>query len=652
MTLARRGARGQARPAAVARLPDDLHDALLRHRAAGRHLVREARPEQHRHAPVRARLHPGDQPAVADPHRLRRLPRHREGVLRARRAAPGRTQGPGRRAAAARHPGRDGHARTAWSATGRPARCDARAGPDHAEARRGRTGLRRGRRRRWPRSDRCWTGSAPPRKARHGRRPARGRVPAPQVNGAVRGGVADGRPRLDRDIRTPARRSWRCPAPPTAGSPPPASSSWSGAPGSGWPTWPPSTRASRSRFADTQSRPVPVITSPEWSGSEHGGRRYSPFTINTERLKPWHTLTGRQHFFLDHDWMHELGEELPVFRPPLDMHKLFGEPRLGRNGELELTVRYLTPHSKWSIHSEYQDNLIMLTLSRGGPTMWMSEADAAKIGVTDNEWIEAVNRNGVVVCRAVVTPQDARGHGLHVPRPGAGDRRAEGGDERPARRHPQLADPAADQAHPPHRRVRAAVVRVQLPRPDRQPARRGHRDPPPLPGGASTDAGHGADVDGDEPRQVHRLPHLLGDLQAGVDQPVRRRVRLVQQRGVPPRPGLPAHLRGPGALAGRLGTDPLRPAQAARRRPGEEAAQHLRQPEAAVHAGLLRAVDVRLRAPAHRPGRRATPRWPGRSRCSPARTRRSPGRRTGTTRWPAATRSPPATRCWRRSPTR
>ncbi|MEH0843330.1 nitrate reductase subunit alpha [Micromonospora sp. CPCC 205711] len=156
-------------------------------------------------------------------------------------------------------------------------------------------------------------------------------------------------------------------------------------------------------FADTQSRPVPVITSPEWSGSEHGGRRYSPFTINTERLKPWHTLTGRQHFFLDHDWMHEAGEALPIFRPPLDMHKLFGEPRLGRNGELEITVRYLTPHSKWSIHSEYQDNLIMLTLSRGGPTMWMSETDAEKIGVRDNEWIEAVNRNGVVVCRAVVT---------------------------------------------------------------------------------------------------------------------------------------------------------------------------------------------------------------------------------------------------------
>jgi nitrate reductase alpha subunit len=153
-------------------------------------------------------------------------------------------------------------------------------------------------------------------------------------------------------------------------------------------------------FADTQARPVPVITSPEWSGSETGGRRYAPFTVNVEHLKPWHTLTGRMHFFLDHDWMSELGEQLPLYRPPLDMAALFGAEPVG---EHQVTVRYLTPHSKWSIHSEYQDNLLMLSLSRGGPTMWMSPADAAKIGASDNDWVEAVNRNGVLVCRAIVS---------------------------------------------------------------------------------------------------------------------------------------------------------------------------------------------------------------------------------------------------------
>ncbi len=156
-------------------------------------------------------------------------------------------------------------------------------------------------------------------------------------------------------------------------------------------------------FADTQVAPVPVITSPEWSGSESGGRRYSPFTINIERLKPFHTLTGRQQFYLDHDWVLGMGEALPVYRPPLNMTRLFGESPLGQQDELGVSVRYLTPHNKWSIHSEYQDNLFMLSLSRGGQTIWLSDRDAEKIGVRDNEWIEAVNRNGVVAARAIVS---------------------------------------------------------------------------------------------------------------------------------------------------------------------------------------------------------------------------------------------------------
>jgi len=223
-----------------------------------------------------------------------------------------------------------------------------------------------------------------------------------QKNGRIRGGVADGRPSLQRDVhvceailaqsgttnghlgaagfRTLEKRTGRRLADLASEN-----------------------EGRQITFADTQAAPTPVLTSPEWSGSETGGRRYSPFTINVERLKPWHTLTGRMHFFLDHDWMTELGEQLPIFRPPLNMTALFDEPELGDTGELGITVRYLTPHSKWSIHSEYQDNLLMLSLSRGGPGIWMSDKDAAKIGVKDNDWIEAVNRNGVVVARAIVS---------------------------------------------------------------------------------------------------------------------------------------------------------------------------------------------------------------------------------------------------------
>ena len=93
------------------------------------------------------------------------------------------------------------------------------------------------------------------------------------------------------------------PAPPTASWPSRASGPWRSGSASRCTTWPRARRRSGSPSPTPRQAPVPVITSPEWSGSETGGRRYAPFTVNIERLKPFHTLTGRMHFFLDHDWM-------------------------------------------------------------------------------------------------------------------------------------------------------------------------------------------------------------------------------------------------------------------------------------------------------------------------------------------------------------
>ena len=45
----------------------------------------------------------------------------------------------------------------------------------------------------------------------------------------------------------------------------------------------------------------------------------------------------------------------------------------------------------------------MLSLSRGGQAIWISDKDAAKVGIKDNDWVEAVNRNGVVNARAIVS---------------------------------------------------------------------------------------------------------------------------------------------------------------------------------------------------------------------------------------------------------
>ncbi|MGA8178537.1 MAG: nitrate reductase subunit alpha, partial [Desulfobacterales bacterium] len=155
-------------------------------------------------------------------------------------------------------------------------------------------------------------------------------------------------------------------------------------------------------FADISVQPRKIITSPVWSGIESEDRRYSPFVINIEERVPFRTLTGRAQFYLDHLWMRDFGENLPLFRPPLDMRAL-GSTLIDREERPELILNYLTPHSKWSIHSTYSDTLTMLTLFRGGEAIWINNDDAEKIGVKDNDWLECFNTNGVVVAKAVVS---------------------------------------------------------------------------------------------------------------------------------------------------------------------------------------------------------------------------------------------------------
>jgi nitrate reductase alpha subunit len=161
-------------------------------------------------------------------------------------------------------------------------------------------------------------------------------------------------------------------------------------------------------FDDVSAQPRKIITSPIWSGIESEKRRYSPFVLNIEEMVPFRTLTGRAQFYLDHEWILKFGEGLPVYRPPLDMQML-GSTRLDRRPDKEIVLNYLTPHSKWSIHSTYSDTLTMLTLFRGGEAIWINHEDAASIGVQDNDWLECFNVNGVVMAKAVVSHRIPRG---------------------------------------------------------------------------------------------------------------------------------------------------------------------------------------------------------------------------------------------------
>ncbi|MEG3767840.1 nitrate reductase subunit alpha [Alteromonas sp. 14N.309.X.WAT.G.H12] len=163
------------------------------------------------------------------------------------------------------------------------------------------------------------------------------------------------------------------------------------------------------RFRDIVAQPRKIISSPTWSGLEDEHVSYNAGYTNVHELIPWRTITGRQQFYQDHEWMRDFGEQQCSYKPPINLKTVAPVLNKKPNGNKEIVLNWITPHQKWGIHSTYSDNLLMLTLSRGGPIVWISESDAAKADIVDNDWIEVFNVNGAIVARAVVSQRVPEG---------------------------------------------------------------------------------------------------------------------------------------------------------------------------------------------------------------------------------------------------
>lgn len=179
-------------------------------------------------------------------------------------------------------------------------------------------------------------------------------------------------------------------------------------------------------FDDLVGRPTRTLTSPHWTGIESdeglNDRTYAPWAINVEKHKPWKTLTGRQEVYFDHEVYRELGEELPTYKPPVDTvaigdvdttqvsvsstdiatHRQ-GTTEIDENAPPIGVYRFLTPHGKWQIHSNFRDTWQMTNLSRGGPDVWINDEVAETLGIEDNDWVELFTQNGIQVARAIVS---------------------------------------------------------------------------------------------------------------------------------------------------------------------------------------------------------------------------------------------------------
>jgi len=135
-----------------------------------------------------------------------------------------------------------------------------------------------------------------------------------------------------------------------------------------------------------------------WTSNLEAGRPYTAFLKNTEDKDPYHTLTGRQQYLIEHEWFVEAGEDLPTYKPPVVAA-----------GEEAYPLLYNTPHGRWAIHSTWRNAKQMLRLNRGGPICYMHPTDMTSRGLVDNDWVRMFNNHGQVIIRVKEMPSEKTG---------------------------------------------------------------------------------------------------------------------------------------------------------------------------------------------------------------------------------------------------
>ena len=119
-----------------------------------------------------------------------------------------------------------------------------------------------------------------------------------------------------------------------------------------------------------------------------------PFNSNEDHLYKFHafeTLSGRQTFYVDHDLYIQMGAQtntgMQGIRPDVKSHPYV----------------LMTPHARWSIHSNYKASRTLLRLQRGKPYVQINR-DVAKIkGIDDGDEVRVFNQLGEFYAMAKVS---------------------------------------------------------------------------------------------------------------------------------------------------------------------------------------------------------------------------------------------------------
>ncbi|OQX60066.1 MAG: molybdopterin dinucleotide-binding protein [Helicobacteraceae bacterium 4484_230] len=114
----------------------------------------------------------------------------------------------------------------------------------------------------------------------------------------------------------------------------------------------------------------------------YSDRPYSSMEYHLYRFEPLDTLSGRQTFYVDHDIYIRMGAATNTGMEGI------------RPNNREYPYVLMTPHARWSIHSNYKSSRTLLRLQRGVPAVALNRVVAEKKGIKDGDTIRVFNSLG------------------------------------------------------------------------------------------------------------------------------------------------------------------------------------------------------------------------------------------------------------------
>lgn len=118
-------------------------------------------------------------------------------------------------------------------------------------------------------------------------------------------------------------------------------------------------------------------TSPLYSDKPYNSNEYHLY-----RFEPLHTMSGRQTFYVDHEMYIRMGANTNTGMEGI------------RPQRKEYPYVLMTPHARWSIHSNYKTSRTLLRLQRGVPAAQVNRVVAETKGIKDGDTIRIFNNLG------------------------------------------------------------------------------------------------------------------------------------------------------------------------------------------------------------------------------------------------------------------